>query len=42
MDLVLMDIPDYSYLAYHIGINPVHTVVKSGEIVLRNRQLVYK
>ncbi len=42
MDLLLLDIPDYSYLAYHLGINPIHTVIKSGEVVVRNRQLVYK
>ena len=42
MDLLLMDIPDYSYLAYHIGINPIHTILKSGEVVVKNRQLVYK
>ncbi len=41
MDILLMDIPDYSYLAYHIGINPIHTVIKSGEVVVKNRQLVY-
>jgi imidazolonepropionase len=42
MDLLLMDIPDYSYLAYHLGINPVHTVLKNGEVVVKNRQLVYE
>lgn len=42
MDLLLMDIPDYSYLAYHIGINPVHTIIKSGEVVVKERQLVFK
>ena len=41
MDLVLMDIPDYSYMAYHLGINPVHTVIKSGEIVVKSRQPVF-
>jgi imidazolonepropionase len=41
MDLLLMDIPDYSYLAYHIGINPIHTIIKSGEVVVKDRQLVY-
>lgn len=41
MDLLLMDIPDYSYLAYHLGINPIHTVIKSGEVVIKNRRLVY-
>lgn len=42
MDVLLMDIPDYSYLAYHLGINPVHTVIKNGEVVVKNRQLVYE
>lgn len=42
MDLLLMDIPDYSYMAYHLGINPVHTVIKSGEVVVKERQLVYE
>lgn len=42
MDLLLMDIPDYSYLAYHLGINPIHTVIKSGEIVIKEHSLVYE
>ncbi|MCK5056540.1 MAG: imidazolonepropionase [Candidatus Aminicenantes bacterium] len=42
MDLLLMDIPGYSYLAYHLGINPIHTVVKSGEVVVKNRQLAFE
>jgi imidazolonepropionase len=42
MDLVLMDIPDYSYLAYHLGINPVHTVLKNGEVVVENHRPVYE
>ncbi len=41
MDLLLLDIPDYSYLAYHLGINPVHMVIKSGEVVVKDHQLVY-
>jgi imidazolonepropionase len=41
MDLLLLDIPDYSYMAYHLGINPVHTVIKSGEVVVRDGQVVY-
>ena len=40
MDLILMDIPDYSYMAYHLGINPVHTVIKSGEIVVEDRRII--
>jgi len=42
MDLLLLDIPDYTYLGYHLGINPVHTVVKAGEVVVRNRRPVYR
>jgi len=40
MDLLLMDIPDYTYMAYHLGINPVHTVIKSGEVVVKNGRIV--
>jgi imidazolonepropionase len=39
LDLLLLDIPDYQYLAYHLGINPVHTVLKAGKIVVQNRQV---
>jgi imidazolonepropionase len=42
LDLLLMDIPDYSYMAYHIGINPIHTIIKSGEVVVKNHQLIYQ
>lgn len=42
MDILLMDIPDYSYLAYHLGINPVDTVIKSGEVVVKNKNLAFK
>ncbi|MGE5342717.1 MAG: imidazolonepropionase [Candidatus Omnitrophota bacterium] len=41
MDVLLMDIPDYSYMAYHLGINPVHTVIKNGEVVVNDHQPVY-
>ena len=42
MDLLLLDIPDYQYLAYHPGINPIHTVIKSGKVVVENRQIAYQ
>lgn len=42
MDILLLDIPDYSYIAYHLGINPVHTVIKSGEVVVKHGQLAFK
>jgi imidazolonepropionase len=41
MDLLLMDIPNYSYMAYHLGINPIHTIIKSGEVVVKDRQICY-
>jgi imidazolonepropionase len=38
MDLVLCDAPNYPYLVYHFGINPVVHVIKDGKVVVRNRQ----
>jgi imidazolonepropionase len=32
-DLVLLEAPDWRYLAYHLGHDHVHTVVRSGQIV---------
>jgi len=32
-DLILMDIPNLDYLAYHMGINHVKTTIKKGEVV---------
>ena len=34
-DLILMDIPNLDYLAYHMGINHVNTTIKKGEIVFK-------
>jgi imidazolonepropionase len=39
LDLLLLDIPDYQYLAYHPGINPVRTVLKAGKLVVRDRRI---
>ena len=33
-DLVMIDAPDYRHLAYLLGVNLVHTVIKRGEIVV--------
>ncbi|MGB2906514.1 MAG: imidazolonepropionase [Candidatus Aminicenantaceae bacterium] len=38
MDMVLCDAPNYAYLVYHFGINPVIHVIKNGKIVIRHRQ----
>ncbi len=40
MDLILMDIPDYSYMAYHLGINPIHSVIKSGKIIVEDKRII--
>jgi len=40
MDLILCDAPNYLYLVYHLGINPVVHVIKNGRVVIRNRQIV--
>ncbi|HOT92394.1 MAG TPA: imidazolonepropionase [Anaerolineae bacterium] len=32
-DLLILDIPDYRYLGYRFGVNPVALVVKRGEII---------
>ena len=34
MDLILCDIPDYLWLAYEPGRNPVRTVLKNGQVVV--------
>jgi len=41
LDMLLLDVPDYRYLAYHLGIQPVHTVLKAGKRVVINRQIEY-
>ncbi len=40
LDLLLLDIPDYQYLAYHPGIDPLRTVLKSGRVVVDDRRVV--
>ncbi|HSQ35856.1 MAG TPA: imidazolonepropionase [Candidatus Binatia bacterium] len=42
MDLLLLDIPDYRYLAYHVGINPIRTVIKSGKVVAENGRIAFR
>jgi imidazolonepropionase len=40
LDLLLLDIPDYQYLAYHLGIDPLRSVFKAGKLVVHNRQII--
>jgi imidazolonepropionase len=32
-DLVVLDAPNLLHLGYHVGINPVRTVIKGGRVV---------
>lgn len=34
-DVLILDIPNLNYLPYHFGSNPVDTVIKRGEVVIR-------
>lgn len=38
-DMILLDVPDYRNLGYRFGTNLVTTVVKKGDVVVRNRTL---
>jgi len=41
MDVVLFDIPNYFFLAYHPGVNPVRHVLKNGRLVVKDGRTVY-
>ncbi|MER3522990.1 MAG: imidazolonepropionase [Ignavibacteria bacterium] len=32
-DLIVADVPDYRFLAYHVGVNPIVTTIKNGTIL---------
>ena len=36
MDIILCNCPNYPFLAYHLGINPVRHVVKNGKVVVED------
>jgi len=40
LDLLILDIPDFQYLAYHPGINPIRMVITSGNIAAENGQVI--
>lgn len=40
-DVVIMDVPNYKQLQYYYGVNHVKTVLKNGEVVVNNKQLVH-
>jgi imidazolonepropionase len=35
-DLIITNAPNYRYLPYHFGVNPVATVVKHGRVIVRD------
>ena len=39
MDLLLCDVPNYAYLGYHVGTNPITHVIKNGKIVVKDGQI---
>ncbi|MFQ5956286.1 MAG: imidazolonepropionase [Candidatus Brocadiales bacterium] len=41
-DVIVMNIPSYKYLPYQFGINHVDVVIKSGRIVVENKQIIQK
>jgi imidazolonepropionase len=36
-DIIILDIPSYLYIPYHIGSNSVKTVIKKGQVIAQNR-----
>ncbi len=36
MDVILCDAPNYPFLVYHFGVNPVKHVIKNGKLVVKN------
>lgn len=40
MDLLLCDVPNYPFLVYHLGINPIKYVIKDGKIVVKEGKIL--
>ena len=40
MDMLLCDVPDYASLVYELGRNPIRHVIKNGQVVVRNGQIL--
>ncbi len=38
-DLVILDVPDYREIPYHLGVNLVRTVIKRGHVVYRRGEI---
>ncbi|MBN1223095.1 MAG: imidazolonepropionase, partial [Candidatus Aminicenantes bacterium] len=40
MDCILCEIPNYPYLVYHFGINPIKHVIKNGLLVVKDGRII--
>jgi len=40
MDLILAEIPNYAFLFYHLGVNPIKYVIKNGKVVVKEGKIV--
>ncbi|MFW6128872.1 MAG: imidazolonepropionase [Candidatus Aminicenantaceae bacterium] len=41
MDILLCDLPNYLHLVYHLGINPIKHVIKNGQWVVKDGNVIY-
>ncbi len=39
MDLILCEAPSYPSLVYHLGINPIKSVIKNGKTVVKDGRI---
>ncbi|MDP3305129.1 MAG: imidazolonepropionase [Erysipelotrichaceae bacterium] len=39
-DIAIFSCPNYAHLVYHMGINQAHTVIRKGEVIVRNGEIV--
>ena len=40
-DLLILDVPDYREIPYHFGMNLVHTVMKSGHVLVERSEVMW-
>jgi imidazolonepropionase len=39
-DLILCEAPNYPFLVYRLGINPVKHVIKNGKVVVEDGEII--
>jgi imidazolonepropionase len=40
MDLILCQVPHYSFLVYHLGVNPIKYVIKNGKVAVQDGKIL--